>query len=256
MINKIVIGLLAVLIFLPGCKTFTKVGGSLAAPSDYQKVIGERIKESNFPEWLLIENADFEMKGEDLGSAKLTLFVDKSRSIFLAVKYLGFEIARAQITEDSIKYINRLKKEYYFGSLNDLRNFMPFKFDFNLFQRFIYTGFYYNGERKKEYVKKFDVDNEKISYEEIFGEGQKVHFDYDSKTVKLEKVLISDYIHNVLAEVLITRKDNEPRMIFVNVFTGHEEKEIVVRLKDIKEKYYSKTDFKIGKNYTRLERLF
>ncbi len=256
MIKKVVIGLMAIIIFLPGCKTFTKVEGSLEAPNDYQKVIGERLKENNFPKWLLIENADFELKGEDLGNAKVTIFVEKSRRIFLAVKYLGFEIARAEITSDSIKFINRLKKEYYFGNLNDLRNFMPFNFDFDLVQRFIYTGFYYNGERKKEFIKKFDVGNKKISYEEIFSEGQKVHFDYDSNTVKLDKVLISDYIHDVLAEISITRENNEPRMIFVNLFTGHDQKEIVVRLKDIKDKYYTKTDFKIGNNYTKLERLF
>ncbi len=256
MIKRILIFLPAVFLLLSGCKTFKGVSAGRTGTADLQKVIAGRLNESFDPEFLLVENADFEISGDNSAKAKITLYMEKNRNIFFAVKYMGFEIARGEITEDSIKFINRFKREYYYGSSNDLRNYLPADFDLGTLQKFIYTGLFYKNERKKDFIRKFVVDSARVSFNEILNEGQKIQLYYDRFSLKLERIYLSDYIHDVLADVEIAREETEPRNFTISLITGKEEREVNIRIRDIKYRNYERTEFKTGKNYTKLERLF
>jgi len=255
MIKNTFILLAIVLVFFPGCKTYNRLTESERGGSDYRRVINERLKESAFPKYVLVENADFRVTGENSVSARITIYIEKDKRIFFAVKYLGFEIARGEVTVDSIKFINRLERKYFFGPVNDLRNYLPVGLDFYSIQRFIFTGFYYDNERKKDFVRHFRQEGDTLFYNAILNDGQKMTMMYN-RNVKLDRLFLSDYIHHFLAEIFIEREDNEPKMLRINAVTGHDAKDVEIQIKDIKYRSYSRTDFKIGKNYTPLERLF
>ncbi len=256
MIKTFLISLTFCCLALSGCKTYHHISTSLGAPIDYEKNITEAIRNTNFPEHLLIENADFQLKGEDNGNAKITVYIERDQRFFFSVKYLGFEIARGEISADSIKFINRFQREYYFGRINDLKNYLPLEVDFYTLQHFLYSGFYYRNEKRKDYLQRFEKVNNQISFSEIINAGQKIQLFYDPVYTKLDKIYLSDYVHNMTAEIRITRKDLKPDVIFINYMKGKNGHEMEINVKDIKEKEYNKTDFKVSKNYKQLERLF
>lgn len=67
-----------------------------------------------------------------------TIRIKKDSVIWISVvPMLGIEAARFQFTQDSIKFINRLKKEYFYGDYEYLKSLIGFKLDFNAIQALI-----------------------------------------------------------------------------------------------------------------------
>jgi hypothetical protein len=224
---------------------------------DYRNKITDGLKTQDYPEFLLIENADIVLKAEGSTNAKLNFYIEKNKRIFASVKFLGFEIVRAELTNDSVKYINRLKREYYFGSVDENKGNLPLTYDLKLLQNFIYSGFYFDdGIRKRDFLRNFLVLEDVIQYNQIVDEGQKIVLSYDSNSVKLDKITLSDEVNDMLAEIEIERKSLGIETVKALIVLNENITSLEVSVKDITYNSYSKTEFKTGRNYTRLEKLF
>jgi len=75
--------------------------------------------------------AQIDQEGNKLPTANLTLRVRKDSIIWLSVSVAGFEGARAYITRDSVRVLNKLQREYYAGDFAYLsqRLNVPVTFD-------------------------------------------------------------------------------------------------------------------------------
>jgi hypothetical protein len=92
---------------------------------------------------------------------------------------LGIEVMRIMLTQDSVKFINRLNNTYFLGDFRYLNNFLNTNIDFDILQSFLIgndLSFYENGKFKasvdnnqyklstaersklKKFVRKSDVD--------------------------------------------------------------------------------------------------
>jgi hypothetical protein len=224
---------------------------------DYRNKITDGLKTQDYPEFLLIENADIVLKAEGSTNAKLNFYIEKNKRIFASVKFLGFEIVRAELTNDSVKYINRLKREYYFGSVDENKGNLPLTYDLKLLQNFIYSGFYFdNGLKKRDFLRNFLVLDNMIQYKKDVDEGQKIVLNYDSNSVKLDKITLSDEVNDLLAEIDIERKNPGVETVKALFVINENITSLEVSIKEISYKSYSKTDFKTGRNYTRLEKIY
>ncbi|GGE98879.1 DUF4292 domain-containing protein [Hymenobacter cavernae] len=75
--------------------------------------------------------AQIDQEGNKLPTANITLRVRKDSIIWLSVSVAGFEGARAYITRDSVRVLNKLQREYYAGDFAYLsqRLNVPVTFD-------------------------------------------------------------------------------------------------------------------------------
>ena len=75
--------------------------------------------------------AQIDQEGNKLPTANLTLRVRKDSIIWLSVSVAGFDGARAYITRDSVRVLNKLQREYYAGDFAYLsqRLNVPVTFD-------------------------------------------------------------------------------------------------------------------------------
>ena len=105
--------LLLVITTLGGCArraipTKTKTGAA-ATPS------AVRANNVDFQYLSAKGKAQIEQNGNKLPNANLTLRVRRDSVIWLSVSVAGFEGARASITRDSVRVLNKLQREYYVG---------------------------------------------------------------------------------------------------------------------------------------------
>lgn len=71
---------------------------------------------------------------------------------------LGIEVVRLMITQDSVKFINRINKSYFIGDYKFVNDFLKTNIDFDVFQSFI-TGNDFQYYEKAEF--KASVDDKK-----------------------------------------------------------------------------------------------
>ncbi|MCF8229200.1 MAG: DUF4292 domain-containing protein [Bacteroidales bacterium] len=116
-----------------------------------RSVIKKPIKEEG-PDYLFDKLKDNELEFNWF-SAKINidLVIDKKKTSFkgqIRIKKdsliwvsftpaLGIEVARLMISEDSVKYINRLNNTYFLGDYQFLNNFLETSIDFDVLQSFI-----------------------------------------------------------------------------------------------------------------------
>ena len=81
--------------------------------------------------------AQVDQEGNKLPGVNLTLRVRKDSIIWLSVSVAGFEGARAYITRDSVRVLNKLQREYYAGDFAYLSSRMNVPITFDQVQAFL-----------------------------------------------------------------------------------------------------------------------
>lgn len=249
-----------VFILFTNCKSLERGRkGALPARYSLEMEIEDRIKRiSDFPDRVLISNSEFRITGETQNSGRFTFYMEKENNIFCSVRFLGFEVIRAEITRDSIKYINRFRKQYLFDDLEKMNQNLPLPLSFDDLQRFIFTGIIYRSEKDiNKFFKSLELRSEQIYYNNILAEGKKIELIYSRDGILLNTIIIADYINDIFGELSVSRKDNEtPGIIIGELINEGKSINIQVVINEIENHNYTKTDFKIGRNYTRIEKLF
>lgn len=151
--------------------------------------------------------AEFSMEqGGKKNSFKATIRIKKDSIIWISITpLLGIELGRVMITQDSVKVINRLAKEYFVGDFRYIENRFNIKPEYDLMQALLLGNsiqfvsdeklkfaidkeFYYLGNLKKRKAKKADDKPKKIEKEE----DEVVSLWLDQNTFKVREFLLSD----------------------------------------------------------------
>ena len=252
---RIGIMFLGIVLMAFGCKSIEKVSRTTSVERDMRETIMNELRTAYFPQYLLAERIDVRVEAEDNYNAKMVIYLDKGKSIFVSIRFIGFEVMRAMLTKDSIKYINRIKQEYYFDDLKKENGFPEIASDLERLQNLIYSGFFYSDEyNKRDFIKEFQIENEHFVFNSKDHESN-IKLMYNLLNIKLDKVLIVDQPSRFTALVDIGREGGKALYIKSNLNIKGYEVLMDMGVNKVENKEYKKTDFIIGKNYKRLEKI-
>ena len=137
---------------------------------------------------------------------KATVRLRKDSALWMSITpALGIEVARVLITQDSVKVINRLKKEYFIGDYHYINNKFNVDLEFDDIQAVLLGNsiafeedeklkfaidneMYYLGNMKKRKAKKANDKPEKIERKK----NEVVSLWLEESTYKIKKFLLSD----------------------------------------------------------------
>jgi hypothetical protein len=97
----------------------------------------------------------FESGSQHIDNTSMNVRIQKDSIIWLSVTGFGFEVARGLITQDSVRFIDKINKNYYAFSYADLHKKYHFPLNFNLLEslfigkvplRDLDQGNWYHGE--------------------------------------------------------------------------------------------------------------
>lgn len=205
--NKQLLGIIFILsLVLFSCKNKEKASRKPLEGKNVEYLLNQlTINEFQFS--TLSAKAGFNILKEGKNTAfKASIRIRKDSAIWLSITpALGIELARILITQDSVKIINRLQKEYFIGDFeyinkkfnvdlvfDDIQsvllgNSLAFEKDEKL--RFaIDNDMYYLGNMTKRRAKKADIKPQKIERKK----NEVVSLWLDENTFKINKFLLSD----------------------------------------------------------------
>ncbi|TXB63291.1 DUF4292 domain-containing protein [Phaeodactylibacter luteus] len=103
-----------------GCNSAKAARSTSKKEMSAATLLGQLAKNRVSPEWFE-SRLKINYAGEDMSvSASATLRMRKDSLVWLSVKKFGFEVARAQITQDSVFVIDRINSEYTAAPLDYL----------------------------------------------------------------------------------------------------------------------------------------
>jgi len=159
-------------------------------------------------------------------SFKIHIRIRKDSIIWMSITSFSIEAARVAITKDSVKFINRLNKEYFIGDFSYINRVFGTDLDYQMMEALLIGNsldfdvnervnsrvdrkkeLYYLGTVKKRKIKK-ELKKEK---EKIKGEGQVLWL--DPITFKVKELLLTSGNHGSLAGTYSDYKEVEEQLI-------------------------------------------
>ncbi len=153
---------------LAGChravstKTGSLTAGTSTAAATVNTPAGIKVTNTNFQ--YLSGRGKVHFKSQDAEqSANFALRVRRDSAIWLSGSLLGFEGVRALLTPDSVRVVNRLKKEYFAGDYAYLSQLLKVPVTYQQMQD-ILLGDYQEAPKGALPVVKKDGDNQQVTY--------------------------------------------------------------------------------------------
>ena len=94
-------------------------------------------------------------------SFKTHLRIRKDSAIWISITAIGLETARVIITQDSVKFINRIKKEYFLGDFNYINKVFSTELDYQMLEALLIGNSLNFNENEKIHAR---VDRKKELY--------------------------------------------------------------------------------------------
>lgn len=122
----------------PACKTTYQVGSEKVKKVSERKIIRNVIKN-----YLTYNTLSYRFNGEFSDSGKTTSFngtirIKKDSIIWVSLSVvLGIELARIQITKDSVYFMNKIKDEYFIREIDYISNAFQVDVNFEILQSII-----------------------------------------------------------------------------------------------------------------------
>ncbi len=133
---RLIVIFLAVALFF-SCKSNKKLAGENKVTLDFKsaKVLANNLKKNEFGfEWL---NAKFDCEANidsSENSFKVAFRAKRDSILWFSIMKAGIEGARAIVTRDSVKFMNRLNSTYFSGGLNYVSKLLQADLDFESLQ--------------------------------------------------------------------------------------------------------------------------
>lgn len=252
--NKNTLYLFFILVFSE-CKPFGKLS-TIDEKNTLEKVIDKRTS-NNESEYFFCERVNVKLNEDETQNFSAKIFIHRGESIFINLSYfLGLEMARVQITNDSIKYINRVKREYYFGKIENLKKLAGINLTFEEIQNIILKGIplTYKDNKRKILLKFIETDNDFIYNYELDSK-KLIRVYFDKKTIKEYKVEFADHNNKLYIVGYLNNYLNEPEypgIINLSLLRSDKKTDISISIDKIENRYFTNTLFKVNNNYNEL----
>ena len=216
----------------------------------------EKYENTELPEHLLVDNAILKITNGQQINLNLLVYIKRAESIFVSGKTLGFEIFRCQLTKDSIFFINRIKRNYFFQPYNKLNISTIKEFDIDLLQKFFYTGIYEEDKPTKRKINQTYNFNDSLYFtNKTFPEGNFLMMAYN-RYAELENLNFRSYDYSLDFSSSIFREYGQKKLIEATIFYKSDEYNIQIQINNIRYAPYDKTNFNVGNNYNETISLF
>ena len=206
--TKLLFGLLALVVLLGACGNKKKhkndvddkqkveviANSNPALLNDAKKLFEENDKFSTVE---IAFNLKLESPERNL-SASGQLRIANDSVIWLYVKALGFEVARAKFTQDSVAAVVKLKNSYYKGTYDAMKSYIPVAVDYSVLQSIFLNEFFIFPENKVENLAYFSFSDDDASlrlssenhpdYAKIFGFNYLCNVDKSNRRINLATV--------------------------------------------------------------------
>lgn len=143
-----------IILLLPSCKTSKKIANKRVDEVGASFLREQLIRSQVKAEWLTAKvKLGFEGLGQKV-SATATIKMRKDSVIWMTIKKLGFEVARVQLSRDSVYVIDRLNNQYFVKDLDYLEKQYNLPADFNTIQAILLGNpvFYVTRNMKVEHT--------------------------------------------------------------------------------------------------------
>ena len=181
-------GRLLVLLFaVTACRSAKEVKTAPAEDQTASRLMDHLIRHQVQAEWLEAR-AQISFEGADQrGSATASIILRKDSLVWLSVRKLGFEVARAQIDKDSFYLINRLTNEYTIKGLDHLARSYNLPANLKTIQAIFLGNPVFLNTRDMQYT------TEEQHYHLVSAADQlENHFWMDTATLSLVRILYGD----------------------------------------------------------------
>ena len=256
-ISKIAIFCLLVITTLfSSCANLKKIRFANNAELVLKNEIKKKVADKKTPDYIFIENASIKIVGEDTNKARVNFYLEKDKQLFISIKFIGFEMARFQLTNDSVKYINRINREYYFGNLENDHGELTELINFKNIQNLLSRGFVMEGVNDFDnFFNNSELRGDSLFYKDDLSAGQNINCDYGLRSMQLSRLSYFDYVKQIEANVNLDRKNSELKKVSGFFIDGGKRTDFDLDIGIVKNQKYNKTKFKIGRNYNELKSL-
>lgn len=255
-INKIWFALsLLVLVFFNSCSKMKRL-----AINDAETVLKNEIRikyeAKARPQYIFVENANIKIEGKETNRAKINFYLERDRKLFLSIKVLGFEMIRFQLSEDSVKYINRLNREYYFSEVENVKKEVGELLNYTNLENLVLTGFVSTGGLSFDnFFNNSIISGDSLRFSDDLGPGQSVLCNYSLGTLQLFDLEYLDYVKQINSKMVFDRSDFGLKSIEGFFVMKGDRTKFSIDIDEIKFEKFSKTDFRLGRNYDEMESL-
>ena len=232
------------------CKPLQRI--EKTAHTDVADIIEEKVKKNSNLDFSA-ERMRIEIKAARTITANGKIFIMQNHAIFMNIQFLGFEIARLLITEDSVKYINRAERKYLFISMNDLKKQyfkdLSLKFLQNLLVNGLLLPDNVKSKRLSYYMK---TQGEHVMFSPDLSYGQNLKMLY-SKDILLKKVNFIDNKNSLFIDADVNYNlDNNPDKISAEIVYKSDKYRIELNIGRIENKNIQIPDMRINNNYSEI----
>lgn len=246
---------LLLLVFFNSCSKFKRLATN-NAETILKNELRIKYNSKEKPEYILIENAGIKIEGKETNRAKINFYLERGHKFFVSVKVLGFEMVRFELNKDSIKYINRIKREYYFAPVENVKKEVGELLNYVNLENLVITGFFSNGGLNFDnFFINSTINGDSLRFSDVLGAGQSVLCNYSLGTLQLFDLAYLDYVKQIETKMVFDRNDFGLKSIDGTFVIKGERTKFSLDINEIKYEQYSKTDFRLGRNYNEIESL-
>ena len=238
------------IILITSCKSISKIGKRDPSVNldDYIEARISNRHQENF----LSDQVDISIDDGEQQNAKAKVYVSSGNLIFISVNFLGFEIARAQLTRDSLKFINRVGKEYYFGKLDYLQKLSGINLTYDEIESLLIMGFPVLNDDNKETIKqRFSDAGSEYIYTYI-ADRRTVNVYFTKNPIHQYKIEISDP-GSALKTVLLLEDYLQipfyPGTLKGSFIRRNNVTNVRISINKIENKVFQNNSFKVNNNY-------
>jgi len=162
---------------------------------------------------------EFVIKTDDVQKLRGKVIIKRGEFIYASVNFLGIELARVKISNDSIKFINRYAKTYFFGEINSLRSIIDFDLEYFQLESLLLKGFIFDLDDNKRTFKN-RISKNVDGYVYLYDRNFEFSSIYNEESFEMIRMQIKDVSSAVLVNARVTnyfRDINYPKDINVTV---------------------------------------
>jgi hypothetical protein len=203
--NKYILPLLfaGILLLAASCKTGKETGQIVLAKTSKEERIN-LLRYQSVPYKTFSSSLHFSFKTGKKGkgiSADAQLKIVKDKALQLSARFMGFEVARVNITPSQVTIIDRIHKQYFSESMELLQSYAPFDFDYYSLQSLFTNQLFIAG---KQAIAPEDYASFRLTEDDF----SVIINNTDSRGINYD--FTSDYTHRILkTEMYKNRQDAE-----------------------------------------------
>lgn len=247
-----ILKLILLIFLLTACRTTKKIEKS--ASGDLLETIDSRLR-SNLGVDYSMDRVKIDIRGNRKLNLNAKVYISYDKFIFLSFNYIGFEVARALMTKDSVFFINRAERTYFKKSVREIKNKYFSSLSLEFMQRFLINGYAIpEGIKAKRIVNYFvRVDNNEYLFMPGLSQEKNLKMVYN-EDVKLINFNYIDNKGNLFLNVDLDYNHlNQPDKLIAEFISIKEKYNIILVPGKIENKSIKIPEFTINKGYNEIK---